>query len=116
MHKSVIFFVLSTLSFVSNAAAPAGIDYEVNREQIIVEDHFISSEEPNVIDALWTDKHVFKVGMVSDGSNRDGYAQHVCQVLYDYDYKGDSILVRVIDYPRLLDGDGWVNLGSAQCK
>ena len=115
MIKSAIFIVLSALPLLSSAS-PTGIDYPVNKNQIIVEDHFIGSDEPRVIDALWTDKHVFKVAMASDGSNRDGYAQYVCQVLYKHGYKGEGVLVRVVDYPRLVKTGDWVNMGTAQCK
>jgi hypothetical protein len=75
MIKSAIFIVLSALPLISSAS-PTGIDYPVNKNQIIVEDHFIGSAEPRVIDALWTDKHVFKVAMNNDETSRDGF--HNC--------------------------------------
>lgn len=44
---------------------------------------FQSGQEPTAKDAVWTQKDIFKVGVIDDGSRRDGYAQYVCEVLYD---------------------------------
>lgn len=81
-----------------------------------VQDHFRSSAEPTAIDALWTDEHVFKVGVRDDGSDRSGFGQYVCMMIYDAGLKGERVLVRVIDYPRLVNNDEWINLGTAQCQ
>lgn len=78
-----------------------------------VKQYFISNEEPRVKDAIWSDKKVFKIGVIDDGSSRDGYAQYVCTILKGHKLK--NILVRVIDYQKVIDGE-WVNLGTAHCK
>jgi ABC-type sulfate transport system permease subunit len=90
--------------------------YSASKNQTAVEDYFKSSEEPKVLDALWTDEAIFKVGVRNDGSGRDGYAQYVCLVLNSKGFKGKDILVRVIDLPKLIASDEWVNLGTAFCK
>lgn len=77
---------------------------------------FRSSSEPTALDAVWTDKAVFKVGVVDDGSNRDGYAQYVCEVLADKGFKGAGVLVRVIDLAHLEKTEEWRNLGTAFCR
>ena len=47
-----------------------------------------SNEEPTVKDAVWTALNdIFKVGVLNDGSNRNGYASYVCEVLYDNCFK-----------------------------
>lgn len=90
--------------------------YTATENQIAVEDYFKSDEEPKVLDALWTDESVFKVGVLDDGTGRDGYAQYVCLVLNKKGFKGKNVLVRVIDLPKLIETDQWVNLGTAFCK
>lgn len=76
---------------------------------------FKSSEEKTTKDALWTSRNIFKVGVLDNGSNRDGYADYVCQVMYDYGFKGQSIWVQVIDISKLVKTDKWVKLGEAHC-
>lgn len=52
---------------------------------------FQSNEEKTTKDAIWTSRDIFKVGVINDGSRRDGYADYVCQVLYDYGFKGKKV-------------------------
>lgn len=80
-----------------------------------VKTYFLGNDEPTAKDAVWTDKGVFKVGVLNDGSSRDGYAGYVCQVLIDHGFKGRGVLVRVIDIARLVSTGEWVNLGTAFC-
>lgn len=72
--------------------------------------------EKQVKDAAWTSRGVLKVGVFNDGTNRDGYAKYICQVLYDYKFKGEGVLVRVIDIVKLVNKDKWVNIGTARCQ
>lgn len=110
MQKITLIIVISVLSLFSNAWGDSV------SKRTALEDYFKGSDEPNVIDALWTDKTFFKVGMISNGSNRDGFAQYVCLILYQKGFKGEGVLVRVIDYPQLVDTGEWVNMGTALCK
>ncbi|MDG6881068.1 Uncharacterised protein [Phocoenobacter uteri] len=81
-----------------------------------VKNYFISDSEPKVIDAIWTSSNTFKVGVVDDNTNRDGYAQYVCMELNDKGFKGKNVLVRVIDIQKLTQTGEWVNLGTAYCQ
>ena len=88
--------------------------YSTNHEK--VKKLFQSNEEKKVKDAVWTGKYIFKVGVFDDGSKRDGYASYVCQVLYDYGFKGKKVLVQVIDIVKLTSDSKWVKLGQAHCQ
>ena len=81
-----------------------------------VKTQFVGDEEPTAKDALWSAEDVFKVGVLDNGQNRDGYAGYVCQVLVDKGFKGRGVLVRVIDIKKLALTGEWVNLGTALCN
>ncbi len=77
---------------------------------------FKSDKEPTAIDAVWTAKSIFKVGVLNDSSNRDGYASYVCSVLYEYGFKGQNVWVQIIDYHKLIQNDKWIKLGQKMCN
>ncbi|MBU1054124.1 MAG: hypothetical protein KKC46_09880 [Proteobacteria bacterium] len=77
---------------------------------------FESDEEPTTKDALWTASNIFKVGVFNDGTNRNGYAQYVCQVLYNEGFKDKKVWVQVIDIGKLNSTGKWIKLGEAQCN
>lgn len=77
---------------------------------------FQSNEEKTAKDAVWTSGDIFKVGVINDGSRRDGYADYVCQVLYDYGFKGKKVWVQVIDIVKLTRNGDWVKLGESHCQ
>lgn len=81
-----------------------------------VQQLFQSDQEPTAKDAVWTQNDIFKVGLIDNGQSRDGYASYVCQVLYDYGFKGKSVWVQAIDISRLIRDGDWVKLGEAQCQ
>jgi hypothetical protein len=112
MRKIIVISAFLASFILSNNS----LAYSASQNQISVEDYFKSDEEPKVLDALWTDKAIFKVGVRDDGTGRDGYAQYVCLVLNTKGFKGKNILVRVIDLPKLIATDEWINLGTAFCK
>jgi len=70
-----------------------------------IETLFKSNSEKTTKDAVWTSNRIFKVGVLNNGSNRDGYADYVCQVMYEYDFKGKSIWVQVIDIAQLVKAE-----------
>ena len=76
---------------------------------------FRSNEEKSAKDAVWTLSNYFKVGVFDNGLNRDGYASYVCNVLYDYGFKGKGINVHIIDIVKLKQTQEWVKLGKAVC-
>ncbi|ABD90584.1 hypothetical protein [Mannheimia haemolytica] len=104
-----------TLLALSLFALPVQADsLELARNK--VKQIFISDEEPKVKDATWTAPFIFKVGVFDDGTKRDGYAEYVCQVLYDHGFKGKGVLVSVIDIKKLVQTGDWVDLGKAKCQ
>ena len=56
------------------------------RDEVVA--YFKSGKEPKVKDTVWTKDDVFKVGMINDKTDRSGYADYVCTVLYDFGFKG----------------------------
>ena len=76
MIKTTTLLLLSTLALIS-CSSDMDLDYPVNEQQVIVENYFIGSDEPKVMDALWADEDTFKVIVSVDGSNQNGYAQYV---------------------------------------
>lgn len=88
--------------------------YSANHEKVKV--LFQSNEEKTAKDAVWTARDIFKVGVINDGTSRDGYASYVCQALYDYGFKGSKVWVQVIDIIQLTRNNKWVKLGQAHCQ
>lgn len=77
---------------------------------------FQSNEEKTAKDAIWTARDTFKVGVIDDGTKRDGYANYVCQVLQDYGFNGKKIWVQVIDIVKLTNTGKWIKLGESHCQ
>lgn len=70
--------------------------------------------DKTIKDAVWTSNSMFKVGVIDDGSRRDGLAQYVCQELNTLEvYK---ITVKVIDIQALVSTNKWIDLGQANCS
>ncbi|MDX8160981.1 hypothetical protein [Acinetobacter pittii] len=82
--------------------------------QAVVE-HFKKNERI-AKDSVWTSKKMFKVGVLDNGKNRDGYASYVCQTLDDFGFKGAGISVQIIDIQKLVNTNKWIKLGEAQCN
>lgn len=74
-----------------------------------------SADEPTSKDAVWTADEIFKVGVISDGTDRSGYAEYVCNILYDYGFRGKKIWVQVVDIVKLTRTNKWEKLGEAHC-
>ena len=98
------------MSFSSPISAEA-----FSEKHLIIKKHFQSNYEKTAKDAIWTSKEIFKVGVLDDGSRRDGYATYVCQILYEHGFKGKKIWVQVIDIVKLSKQGRWVRLGQAHC-
>ncbi len=77
---------------------------------------FKSPAEKKAKDALWTSQSMFKVGVIDDGTRRDGYAGYVCEVIADHGLSGRGISVQVIDIQKLVRTNKWVALGEARCR
>lgn len=88
-------------------------DLDPARREVL--DQFLSDSEPTALDAFWADDKVFKVAVENTGVPRDGYAEYVCGEIYRTGIKGEGILVRIVDYKRLVTNGDWVNLGNFFC-
>jgi hypothetical protein len=107
-------FVTAAVFFLLSAPAAMAESYSVQHDA--VKERFQGPEEKTAKDATWTSPTTFKVGVIDDGTPRDGYAEYVCLTLYDYGFKGKKVMVRVIDIVQLTRNDKWVNLGTAYCQ
>jgi hypothetical protein len=78
--------------------------------------YFKSGKEKAAKDAIWTTSNIFKVGVIPDGTIRDGYANYVCEVAYDHGLKGKGVWVQVIDIVALKRSGKWTQIGNAHCQ
>lgn len=79
--------------------------------------HFKGSDEPTTKDAVWMSKTDFRVGVINDGTNKDGYARYVCSVLTDdFGLKGNNLHVGVYDIAKLANKKKWVRIGRHYCS
>ena len=90
------------------------IDYEANNRAALQK----IKAEPKVLDAVITDANVLYVGVVNDGTRRDGYASYCCEVLSDFDTKVK--MVKVVENgsstsPRRDNAYG-ILLGQSFCR
>ena len=76
---------------------------------------FKSNEEMATKDAVWTSAKIFKIGVIDNGTIRDGYADYACQVLYDYGFAGKKVWVQIIDIVKLTESGKWEKLGEKHC-
>ena len=83
---------------------------EEKKQQAVA--HF--KADKTIKDAVWTSDSMFKVGVLDNGSSRDGLAQYVCQELSELNiYK---VRVKIIDIQKLVSTNKWIDLGQANCS
>lgn len=70
--------------------------------------------EPKAKDANWSTPNTLRIGVLSDGTNRDGYAQYFCSVLSEQKFKG-KYTVKIIDIEQVMQNKGFVELGKSDC-
>jgi hypothetical protein len=71
--------------------------------------------EPQVVD-LVRKGPILYVGMLNDGSRRDGYAQYLCEVLREQRVDGRSVDIHIIDIAVLNATSEWKKMGSNVCR
>jgi len=99
-------FLLAALVAVTAQAAPTP-------EQEAFKAYLLSGKEPKVKDATWmTDTNLY-VGMIDDGSSRDGFAQYLCQAAQDHGVQAD--LIKIVDAAKVLREKKFVEIGSTYC-
>lgn len=82
-----------------------------------IKQYFLSDKEPTVKDATWTSDYMFKVGVIYDGTNREGFVNYVCEILRsDFGISDEKLIVEVIDIQKLVDTNKWIELGQSICK
>lgn len=111
MNKTSVIIVMTCIAHLTSGFAAESFGPQHDK----VQKYFQSGAEKTTKDAIWTAKNIFKVGVLDDNSNRDGYAQYVCEVLNDHGFKGKKVSVQVIDIVKLSKNGAWVKLGEAQC-
>lgn len=115
MNTRRLVIALMTISVFALSSQNAHAEnFSAQHEQ--VKKRFQSKEEKTSKDAIWTARDIFKVGVINDSTKRDGYAQYVCEVLYDYGFKGQKVWVQVIDIVKLTNNGDWVKLGESRCQ
>lgn len=100
---------------VNDAARPAITE---NQKQAAV-DYFISDKEPTVKDAVWADqlKDTLFIGVIDDGTIRDGMADYVCQVLIsDFGLSQGDASVYIMDIVKITKDNEWRQLGRSDCQ
>jgi len=75
---------------------------------------FQGPDEPTAKDAYWSTPQTFLVGVLDDGSSRDGYARYVCEVLRENGMV-TGYRVKVIDAAKLARENKRAVLGEARC-
>jgi len=74
--------------------------------------------EPKIKEALITDANVLYVTVEDDGTNRNGYAEYLCQLLNDYKATANWVKVIKVNSTKDInrDNDYGVLLGESHCN
>jgi len=102
-------FVVTCAAFISLALSPAANASDQSALQAV-------KLEPKVKDAIITNSHVLYAGVWTDGTNRNGYAMYLCEVLREH--KSSAKRVKVVDMATVLKNDNvfkWKVLGGIRC-
>ncbi len=116
LKHSISAVAVGTFIFFAAASGESKPDpeQEKSNEKILE----VVNAEPKVKDAVITDANVLYVGVIDDGTKRDGYAEYLCQVLKDN--QSDISRVKVVRFNSHNDPDKdnayGVQLGEAWCK
>lgn len=106
--------IIAGLAMAASMAMPAIAETYSPQHDAVVK-LFQGPSEKTAKDAVWTSRKIFKVGVLDNGTPRDGYASYVCQVLYEHGFKGQQVWVQIIDIAKLTRTNKWVKLGEARC-
>jgi len=71
------------------------------------------SKEEKIKEVLLKDTGFIYVGVYSDGTNRDGYAQYLCALLQPHILNAS---IKVVDYKDVVQKKGFTEIGVAKCK
>lgn len=101
-----------TLAVITFAAAISAHAQSAAHDRLLAQ--FKGGSESTAKDAIWTTPKIFKVGVIDNGQNRDGYAAYVCGEASASGLAG--ITVQVIDIAKLKNTGKWVKLGEKRCS
>jgi len=95
---------------------PVNVPVKVSDAQLKMATAFSSTEEPSVLNALWTNGgRILALGMSEDGTIRDGFASYACSTMSDYSVDGNGKMVQIIS-AQSIQNKGWKVIGSAVCN
>ena len=100
--KATVLVVISV--FLAHPLAAQTADQKAFAKQLV-------REEPVIKDALWMTASNLYVGVLDDGSRRDGFAAYVCN---DAKPRGAK-MVKVIDIVKLKRTGKFVEIGTSRC-
>jgi hypothetical protein len=96
------------------ATAPQSQAPRFTSEQLTAAIAAVESE-PKVKDAAWNDESLpsLLVGVLDDGTNRNGYAEYICLKLMEHNIRGG--VVHIMDVGAAANNDERRELGKAWC-
>ena len=113
MKINLIYYAIATLAFTSCGESIKPQD-EPNNKLALEE----IRKEPKVKEAIITDANVLYITVEDDGTNRDGYASYICEVLREK--KATTNWVKVVKVNSTNDPNSdnayGVLLGESHCE
>lgn len=97
-----ITLTLCALALTAHAASPS--------QQAFVQQ--LIKSEPKVKDATWMTTRNLYVGVLDDGTRRDGYAQYICEEAKSH----GATMVKVVDIAKVKRTGKFEELGKAFCR
>lgn len=77
-------------------------------------------KEPKIKDVLYQPNAAvqWSIGVINDGTSRNGYAMYICDVLKEHGYANDNTVVRIADIVKVANGSTprAASIGSARCS
>lgn len=101
---------LALILMVGCSSEKTGVDEETQLA-VVAE---LKDSEKAVKDAVWTSPTMLKVGVLDDGTRRDGLARYFCQRLHERGLKGKQLTVQIVDIVKVTQGN-WIKLGESHC-
>lgn len=80
--------------------------------------YFKGDSEPTIKDAVWADQleNTLYIGVIDNGTKRDGLAGYVCQVLIsDFGLSQGAARVYIMDVVKIAKDNKWDELGKSSC-
>ncbi len=76
---------------------------------------FQGEEEPDVMDAIWGNQGLLKIGVFKHDRDYAQYANHACDIIEKNGFQGKTVTIQIVDLKKLAETEEWVVLGQAQC-